>query len=155
MENLSVRIDSSAVLDNSSARTKQDVFALLARKAADVYGLDAQIVAQRLEKREALGTTGFGASIAIPHAKIPELKECTGIFVRFDKPVEFNSYDGKPVDLIFALLSPEQGGVQHLQALAEISRLLRDENMIAKLRGADGADALYVLLTGQREQKAA
>jgi PTS system nitrogen regulatory IIA component len=155
MKNLSVRIDPSAILDQSSARSKQGVFAILANKAAEVYGLNAQSVIERLEKREGLGTTGFGGAIAIPHAKIHGLNECLGVFLRLNKPVEFDAYDAKPVDLIFALLSPEQGGVQHLKALAEISRLLRDENIVTKLRGANGADALYVLLAGQREQQAA
>ena len=67
----------------------------------------------------------------------------------------FDSHDGKPVDLIYALLSPEKAGIEHLQALAEVSRFLRDDNMVAKLRGASGQDALYALLSNQREQRAA
>ena len=66
-----------------------------------------------------------------------------------------DAHDGKPVDLIFALLSPQKAGVEHLKALAAVSRFLRDEHMVAKLRGASGQDALYALLNRQREQQAA
>ena len=155
MKHLSIHLDTDAVVAQASAASKKTVFALLSQKAAHCYDLDAKQVAIALIEREALGSTGFGGSVAIPHAKIPGLESCVGVFLRLAKPIGFDAHDDQPVDLIFGLFSPKRGGVDHLKALAEISRFLRDSNMLAKLRGATSGDALYTLLAGQNEQQAA
>ncbi|GAA0476296.1 PTS sugar transporter subunit IIA [Parasphingorhabdus litoris] len=155
MEYLSVHIDAAAVSASATGLTKQDIFSILAKKAAECYGLDADMVLQRLQDRERLGSTGFGGSVAIPHARIKELDQCVGLFIRLEKPISFDAHDGQDVDLVFGLLSPEQGSADHLKALAEVSRFLRDDSVVAKLRGAASEDALYVLLTGQQGQQAA
>lgn len=152
---LSIRLDQAAVRDCPGNGGKDDILSIIARTGQECYRLDADAIHTGLVAREALGSTGFGRGIAIPHTKLANLDHCVGIFLRLAKPVSFNSHDGKPVDLIFALLSPEKGGVEHLKALAAISRFLRDDHMVAKLRGATGQDALYALLSKQREQQAA
>lgn len=152
---LSVRLDVAAVRDCSGVGGKDELLRRISKIGQECYRLDAETVLQGLTAREALGSTGFGREIAIPHTKLATLDRCVGIFLRLAEPVAFNSHDGKPVDLIFALLSPEKAGIEHLQALAAISRLLRDDNMVAKLRGAAGQDALFALLNKQREQRAA
>ena len=100
-----------------------------------------------LTERERLGSTGLGAGIAIPHGKLPELRRLHGFFARLERPIDFAAVDDRPVDLIFALLAPENAGADHLKALARISRLLRSAAICGKLRGTDNADALYALLT--------
>ncbi|WP_430416949.1 PTS sugar transporter subunit IIA [Parasphingorhabdus sp.] len=155
MSSLSVRLELAAIAECSDALSKGQILARAAEIAGDSYQLDSEHVQGRLTDREKLGSTGFGRGIAIPHAKLDKLAECVGIFFRLARPVDFDSHDGKPVDLIFVLLSPQMAGVIHLKALAEISRYLRDENMVAKLRGASGRDALFTLLTDQRQSKAA
>lgn len=155
MTELSVRLDLAAVKDCQQVGSKDDILRTIARIGQDCYDLDADAVWTGLMAREALGSTGFGRSIAIPHTKLADLDHCVGIFLRLAEPVSFNAYDGKPVDLVFALLSPQKTGAEHLKALAAVSRFLRDEHMVAKLRGASGQDALYALLNRQREQQAA
>lgn len=155
MKYLSVHMDAAAVTASETAMSKREVFAALAKKASQCYGLDASIVTDRLQDRETLGSTGFGGSVAIPHARIKELDHCVGLFIRLEQPIGFDAHDGQDVDLIFGLLSPEQGSADHLKALAEVSRFLRDESTVAKLRGASSEDALYALLTGQQDQQAA
>lgn len=155
MTALSVTLDPAAVIDGINLATKRDVLEKAADIAANCYDLDKAEVVSRLTERENLGTTGFGGSVAIPHAKLPDLQKCVGVVLRLPESVEYDAHDGRPVDLVFALFSPENGGVSHLKALAEISRLLRDDNMAAKLRGADNEDAIYALVTGQRGQQAA
>tara|TARA_R110002033_G_scaffold37313_4_gene76189 strand:+ start:2351 stop:2821 length:471 start_codon:yes stop_codon:yes gene_type:complete len=152
---MSVRLDIAAVRDCPGDGGKDEILRTIGKIAHECYQLDAETVRAGLAAREALGSTGFGREIAIPHTKLDDLDRCVGIFLRLSEPVAFDSQDGKPVGLIFALLSPAKGGVEHLQALAEISRFLRDDNMVAKLRGASGQDALYVLLSKQRERRAA
>lgn len=155
MTALSVTVNPAAIYGGTSIATKQDILAKAAALAADCYGLDQKDLTRALNERETLGTTGFGGSVAIPHAKVSGIDECVGVVIRLENPVEYRAHDGRPVDLIFALFSPEKGGAVHLKALAEVSRLLRDEEMVTKIRGADNADAIYALLTGQREQQAA
>ena len=98
-------------------------------------------------ERERLGTTGVGNGIAIPHGKLPTLDRLYGLFARLERPVDFDSIDEQPVDLIFLLLAPETAGADHLKALARVSRLLRDKSACEKLRGTEEAEALYALLT--------
>ncbi|MEW4468579.1 PTS sugar transporter subunit IIA [Parasphingorhabdus sp. JC815] len=155
MEYLSVHIDAAAVTASDTAMSKKQVFQALAGIAAKSYGLDQQMVVDALHDRESLGSTGFGGSVAIPHARIRGLDKCVGMFLRLAQPIDFDAHDGQEVDLVFGLLSPLQGSSDHLKALAEISRFLRDESILTKLRGASSEDALYVLLTGQKDQQAA
>lgn len=155
MSILSVKLDIAAVRDCPGNGGKSGIFRMIGEIAKHCYSLDPESVSRCLAAREALGSTGFGRKIAIPHAKLADLERCVGIFLRLSEPVAFDAHDGKPVDLIFTLLSPEKGGIEHLRALAEVSRFLRDDNMVAKLRGATGQDALYALLSKQREQRAA
>ncbi|MEP2987954.1 MAG: PTS sugar transporter subunit IIA [Parasphingorhabdus sp.] len=155
MTSLSVTVNPAAIFAGTGIATKQEILSKAASLAAKCYGLDKGDLYSSLVEREKIGTTGFGGSVAIPHAKINSIGECFGVVIRLENPVEFQAHDDRPVDIIFALFSPKTGGAVHLKALAEISRLLRDEDMLAKLRGADNADAIYALLTGQREQQAA
>jgi len=155
MTDLSVRLELAAVRDCPAVAGKDDVLRTIARMAETCYGLDAEKTRTGLAAREGLGSTGFGRSIAIPHTKLASLDHCVGIFLRLAEPVPFDAHDGKPVDLIFALLSPQKAGVEHLKALAAVSRFLRDDHLVAKLRGASGQDALYALLNRNYEQRAA
>jgi PTS system nitrogen regulatory IIA component len=127
----------------------------LAKKAAEVTGVEERIIFDTLLERERLGTTGVGEGIAIPHGRLPQIDRVHGVFARLDEPIDFESIDDQPVDLIFLLLAPEDAGADHLKALARVSRLLRDPTTCKKLRGSDSRDALYALLTDSTASKAA
>jgi len=135
----------SAVLADLLAPNKKALFQQLAAAAARLTGADARVVVERLVERERLGSTGFGGGIAIPHGKVDGLSGVFGLFARVAQPVDFQAIDGLPVDLVFLLLSPPDAGVEHLKALARVSRRLRDRAFVAKLRGAGSPDALYAL----------
>lgn len=140
-------ISADAVVADLAVSSKKQALQELAKRAHRLTGLDERSVFDTLLERERLGTTGVGNGIAIPHGKLPGIDRLQGVFARLEKPVDFEAIDDRPVDLIFLLLAPESAGADHLKALARISRLLRDAKMCKKLRGADRADALYVLLT--------
>jgi PTS system nitrogen regulatory IIA component len=127
---------------------KKQLLQELARRAATVTGIADRRIYEALAERERLGTTGIGAGVAIPHSRLPELTRLYGLFARLERPVAFEAIDDQPVDLVFLLLAPLDAGADHLKALARMSRLLRDRGTCEKLRGANSADALYVLLTG-------
>jgi PTS system nitrogen regulatory IIA component len=135
--------------------SKKQALQELARRAAEVTGLHERSIFEVLLERERLGTTGVGNGIAIPHGKLPGLTRLYGLFARLEHPVDFDSIDEQPVDLIFLLLAPESAGADHLKALARVSRLLRDRVVCEKLRGADHPDALYALLTERAASHAA
>ncbi len=148
-------LDGECVVANLRATSKKQVLQELARRAADITGIDERKIFAVLMDRERLGTTGVGSGIAIPHGKLPELNRLYGIFARLEKPVDFQSIDERPVDLIFVLLAPEEAGADHLKALARVSRLLRDQNICEKLRGTGEVDALSAILTESQEIRAA
>ncbi|MGI9412472.1 MAG: PTS IIA-like nitrogen regulatory protein PtsN [Hyphomicrobiales bacterium] len=129
------------------AGSKKQVLQELAQTAAGITELQGREVFEVLLQRERLGSTGLGQGIAIPHGKFASLDGVRGIFARLSQPVEFDAVDGLPVDLVFVLLAPESAGADHLKALARVSRLLREPDIVEKLRGSKSADALYAILT--------
>ncbi len=136
-----------AILPNLKAGNKKQALQELARKASELTGQHERAIFDVLLERERLGTTGVGHGIAIPHGKLASLDRVHGVFARLERPIDFDAIDEQPVDLIFLLLAPEQAGADHLKALARVSRLLRDQSMCEKLRGAESGDAIYALLT--------
>ena len=137
----------AGVIANLRVTSKKQALQELARRAAETTGLSERTIFDVLLERERLGSTGVGNGIAIPHGKLAGLKKLHGVFARLSTPIDFESIDERPVDLIFLLLAPETAGADHLKALARVSRLLRDQSMCEKLRKTDSADALYILLT--------
>ncbi|WP_298306503.1 PTS sugar transporter subunit IIA [uncultured Erythrobacter sp.] len=116
---------------------------------ASEYGQDAHEVLEGLEQREALGSTGFGRGVAIPHCRLATITRPTLAVLKLDQPVDFKAADAVPVSLVFGLVSPENAGATHLHALAAISRLMRDENMLHALADAPDSEAIFALLTNQ------
>lgn len=139
----------------SDAGSKEAILDRIADLFASVYDLDRTLVSERIREREELGSTGFGRRFAIPHARLPDLARPVAVFLRLESPVDFNSADGIPINLVFGLLSPEGAGATHLHALAAISRLMRDERMHEALDAAPSAEALYSLLCNVIDRDAA
>lgn len=144
-----------AVEASLGVATKKDVLQTMADSAADLLGKDRFAIFDVLWERERLGTTGVGQGIAIPHGRVPGLEKVAGVFARLSTPINFESIDEKPVDLVFLLLAPESAGADHLHALATVSRLLRNPLLCDQLRNAKNASSLYRLLTEAEVAKAA
>lgn len=144
-----------AVKAVGAAGSKKRLFQELGDIAASIYGLSGSQVAAALLERESLGPTGVGKGIALPHARLEGVDRVLGVFMRLEKPLDFDAVDRKPVDLVFALLAPEDAGVEHLKALALVSRTMRDSNLCAKLRANADAATLHTLLTEAPKVQAA
>ncbi len=155
MTELSTLLSPESVLADLGATSKKALFQQLGAAAERAWGLDARAVCETLTEREKLGSTGFGAGIAIPHGRLAGLDHVVGVFARLAQPVDFGAVDELPVDLVFMLMSPADAGSDHLKALASVSRRLRDRAFAAKLRGAGSPDALFALLTGVEARDAA
>lgn len=145
----------SAVRVAGSVTSKKRLFQDLAELAASVYGMSASVAFDGLQERETLGPTGVGHGVALPHARLADLQKVAGVFVRLEKPVDFDAVDRQPVDLVFGLFAPVDSGVDHLKALATVSRTLRDPGICAKLRANSDPLALHALLTETATNKAA
>ncbi len=144
----------NGVVDDLKAGSKKQALQELSTIAAALTEQHERAIFDILLERERLGSTGVGAGIAIPHGKLAGLQRLSTVFARLREPIEFDAIDERPVDLIFLLLAPESAGADHLKALARISRLLRDESVCERLRGADSAEALYAVLTDPVEASA-
>jgi PTS system nitrogen regulatory IIA component len=155
MTDLSRLLDADAIDASLSAANKKALFQALALAASRRVGIPAKEIAACLSERERLGSTGFGAGVAIPHGKLEGLDRVFGYFARLPAPIDFQAVDTLPVDLVFLILSPPDAGADHLKALAGVSRILRDKQILAKLRGARSKDAIYALLAGVETLNAA
>ncbi len=127
--------------------SKKRLFQALGDMAEHSYGTPAGDVINALTEREDLGPTGMGHGIALPHARLAGMTKVSGLFVRLDRGLNFESPDRQPVDLIFALLAPEEAGVEHLRALALVSRTMRCSDICTKLRANAAPLTLYTILT--------
>ena len=141
MSDLSDILSDRAIDADMVTANKKALFQQLAAAAARLTGLPAKTIAASLIAREKIGSTGFGGGAAIPHGKIEGLEGVFGYFARLETPLDFQSIDNMPVDLVFLLLSPPDAGADHLKALARVSRIFRDAQTVAKLRGAGGMEA--------------
>ncbi|MDV4144592.1 MULTISPECIES: PTS IIA-like nitrogen regulatory protein PtsN [Shimia] len=152
---LSKILKPEAVKVVSSASSKKRLLHAIGEVAESAYGLDASRVVEALLERENLGPTGVGHGVALPHARLEGLSSVVGAFVRLEKPVDFNAVDRQPVDIAFALFAPEDAGVEHLKALALVSRTLRENAICAKLRANQETQTLYSILTESQNVQAA
>jgi PTS system nitrogen regulatory IIA component len=140
-------LSEESVIVCSGLKTKTEVLRQLAERAAKVTRGDAGQIYEALSDREALGSTGLGNGIAIPHGKLANLSSVTAVFAKLDTPIDFEAVDDQPVDLMMMLLAPVGAGADHLKALARVARLLRNEGTVDALRRAGSANEIYAILT--------
>jgi nitrogen PTS system EIIA component len=136
------------------ANDKQQLLEEPSRRAAAALGLQSQAILEPLLAREALGSTGVGGGIAIPHARIASLPRLFGLLARLERPVDFTAIDDQPVDLVCLLLTPAAAAGEHLPALACLSRRLREKGVADRMRAARDGNALYAALTGAQNSGA-
>jgi PTS system nitrogen regulatory IIA component len=153
--NLSDFLDFDAIKTSLPGGNKKSLLQQLANLAGQRLGLDSHAILASLTEREQLGSTGFGQGVAIPHGKVEGLTRIYGLFARLAESVDYKAIDGRPVDLVFLLLSPPDAGAEHLKALAAISRVTRHAVTLEKMRGARSRDALAAVLMGADERDAA
>jgi PTS system nitrogen regulatory IIA component len=139
----------------TAASSKKRLLHEIGDLVSGVYELDAGMVVESLLAREGLGPTGVGNGVALPHARVEGLDSVVGAFVLLDRPVEFDAVDCQPVDIAFSLFAPLNAGVEHLKALALVSRTLRDASIRAKLRANPDPTTIYAILAETQRSQAA
>ena len=139
----------------AAASSKKRVLHDMAQLAGNCYDMRAEVLLEALLEREKLGPTGVGNGVALPHARSMDVGRVCGAFILLESPVDFGSVDKVPVDVIFGLFAPENAGVDHLKALAIVSRTLRDSSICAKLRANPDQQTLFTILTENQKIQAA
>lgn len=148
-------LQQDAIIPALKVNSKKQLLQELAAKAAKLTGIAEREIFDVILQRERLGSTGVGNGIAIPHGKLNSISSIKGIFARLETPIDFEALDEQPVDLVFLLLAPEGAGADHLKALSRIARVLRDQDLVTKLRASDSATALYTFLNEDHASNAA
>jgi PTS system nitrogen regulatory IIA component len=140
-------LSEDSVVVSADASNKNDVLSKLAERAAAATGFAAEQILAALSEREALGSTGLGNGIAVPHGKFAPLKRVVAVFVKLTTPVDFEAVDDQPVDVVMMLLAPVGAGADHLKALARVARILRTDSVVEALRRTNDPARLYAILT--------
>ena len=152
---VSMILKPEAVRVLSGVSSKKRLFHELGMIVESAYDVSHTNAIDALQERESLGPTGVGHGVALPHARLDCVEEVIGAMVVLEKPINFDAVDSQPVDLVFSLFAPSDAGVEHLKALALVSRTLRDPALCAKLRANSDPATLYTILTESQSVQAA
>ncbi len=134
------------ILTEAAADSKRHLLEQIAAFVAEREGLDKNAVFEAVLERENLGSTGYGNGVAFPHARLEGLNGVITVFVRLSQPIDYDSLDHKPVDMVAFMISPENSGDDHLRTLAIFSRVLKDADICKAIRSAKNAHEIYSAL---------
>ena len=148
-------LSDKSFLVNFEASSKKNALDELSKLAEKDIKIDSRILLEALTKREKLGSTAVGNGIAIPHANCPDIDKPKVFVALLSNSLDFNANDDQPVDIIFLLLAPDNSGSEHLQALALVSRLLRNKELTTKLRGCKNTESAFAVISQSVREKAA
>ena len=140
-------LSQNTIIMSIKAETKRQLLHEMCLKLAHHENIDMQVVEDAITERENLGSTGYGGGVAFPHARIDGAKRVKAYFTKLSAPIEFDAADGQSVDLVFMLVSPENSGADHLEALSVLSKAVHNKTLCAKLRKATTKDEIYKVLT--------
>ena len=153
--NIKDMLSDKSFLVNFEASSKKNVLDELSKLAEKDIKIDSRILLEALTKREKLGSTAVGNGIAIPHANCPDIDKPKVFVALLSNSLDFNANDDQPVDIIFLLLAPDNSGSEHLQALALVSRLLRNKELTTKLRGCKNTESAFAVISQSVREQAA
>ena len=148
-------LSDDTLLINFDGTSKKQVLEELSKLAEIKLGINSRGLIENLTRREKLGSTAVGNGIAIPHANINNINKPYVFVSTLVNGLDFNATDDIPVDIIFLLIAPEDQGSEHLQALALISRLLRNKQLTTKLRGCKSAESAIAVISQSIREEAA
>lgn len=148
-------LTADGIVLRGGASSKRQALHIVADAAAGILGMSEARVMDALLEREALGSTGLGAGVAVPHARIEGMGRVCAVFVRLDAPIAWGALDDRPVDLLFGLFAPPSDGADHLRALAAVSRAMRSPELREQLRQARTVDAVRALFVKEKAATAA
>ena len=129
-----------------SSTSKKRILEQISEIASPKLNISKQDIFESLLAREKMGSTGIGEGIAIPHGRIHSDARATAVLLTLESAIDFDSLDSKPVDIVFALLVPEDQCKQHLETLSEVSKKLGDSKIRAQIRRSQNDEQLFSAL---------
>ncbi len=148
-----VRFDS--ILANLKASNSKQILKLIAAEAARALKIDEKKIISTLTGREKLSASGIGEGVALPNMQLPFLRSTFTVLAKLTAPVDFHAGDGRAVDLVCLLISPEKDGPLHLRNLSRLSRLLLDPQFSNRIRKGESEDAIRALIIDTNNRMAA
>ncbi|MEH6451702.1 MAG: PTS sugar transporter subunit IIA [Psychromonas sp.] len=143
---MSTLLNKESIFSQTNCTSKKCALEKISHIAGKQLDMDPQILFNHLIAREKIGSTGVGSGIAIPHVRIDSSLPATAVFIKCDKAIDYDSYDGKKVDILFAIFVPEDRCKQYLATLSEISKKLLDKSFLRQIRNAQNNEVLIDLL---------
>ncbi len=134
------------IIFDLKSKSKKNLLENIAKMISLDQPIDSDIIFEKLYEREKLGTTGLGKGIAIPHARIPNIMKPKIVVIKLEEPLSFESIDGNDVDIVFALVVPEDENNLHVDLLSKIAELLEDKNFLLEIRNSDSRDEIEKLI---------
>ena len=153
--NIKEMLSENSFLVGLKASSKKHILEELSKLAEKELNINSRDILENLIKREKLGSTAVGNGIAIPHATDDSIKKPKGFLAILASGLDFNANDDQPVDIIFLLLAPSNKGSEHLQALASVSRLLKNSELVSKLRGCQNTESALAVISQSIQDEAA
>lgn len=135
------------IILDADINSKKRLFEEVGRLCEQQINLSQSEVFDCLFAREKLGSTGLGQGVAIPHGRLAGVKQAVVAFIRLKEPIEFESPDNKPVQLVFAMIVPEDANSQHLEVLSQLADVFSDKNAREALLNADHPEAVLAVFS--------
>lgn len=135
---------------NLGVSSKAQALQAMSASAGELAAVPADAILSALLKREKLGSTGVGQGVALPHTRIAGIGRPVAMIARLKQPIDFESIDGMPVDIVFLSLTPDEEPNKHLNVLACVSRKLRSPGVLDQMRAAKDAASLYASFVEER-----
>ena len=139
-------IEIDYIIPNLRSNNKKAVLSTLADRLSEAFKLPAPLLLDRLIMNESLNSSGIGEGIAIPALILKNIRHSYTLLVKLETPILFDAIDEQPVDIICLVVSPEAEGPYHLRRLSRITRLLKNQDLISKIRATSDSDTINALL---------
>jgi len=143
---ISALLSPQKIFIDTDVSSKKKLLELIANIAADQTQLSESIIYTNLLNRERLGSTGLGQGFAVPHARLPDLEKTVGCFFRLKQPVNFESPDNLPVDLVFTIIIPQEATEEHLLILSSLARIFSDADICQAIREATSKEEIQSII---------
>ena len=143
---ISTLLSPERVFINSDITSKKRLLEFIANQVSDQYQLTQSTLYNNLLDRERLGSTGLGKGFAVPHARLADLENAIGLFIKLENPINFEAPDNQPVDLVFTIIIPDHATDQHLQTLSALAKVFSQASVCEAIRKANSCDEVVNII---------
>ena len=139
-------LSEDSIIMDCDSRSQKNTLEVISNKMAELTSTNKDEIFQKLYEREKLGTTAFGNGIAIPHARVEGIQNAKIIILKLTEAIDFNSIDGNKVDIVMSLFVPNDNNEMHIELLSSIASLLDNQVFREKIRTANTASDVMMII---------